>query len=812
MHTRFSITSLFFLLLLSFSVYSQSQQKKSLHAKRIYHPPKIDAHLGDTCWQHAPVAGDFIQYELTPGAPSARRSEVQLLYDDLALYIGAKLFDPSPDSILRELSTRDNEANADLFGVFFDTYNDDINAYLFAVTAAGTQIDGRLSSEGFDANWNGVWSSAHRHTPEGWVVEMRIPYSALRFQNSQTQKWGLNIFRKVRKLREFSFWNFCDPRIDAWVIQAGDLEGLEGITPPPRLSFSPYIAGLLNHSTDPASASAPFSYNVSGGADIKYGISDAFTLDMTLVPDFSQVQSDNKVLNLSPFEVQYQERRPFFTEGTELFNKGGLFYSRRIGGRPIDFDKVSNGPDSVLKNPSQTQLINATKLSGRTKKKLGLGIFNAVTDEVRATVIDREGNTVRPLTSPLINYNILVLDQALKNNSYFTLINTNVLRNARHYDANVTGMMLKLNNKKNMYSVTTSGFTSVKLHPDQPEDRGYAANFEVGKTGGNLRCTAYGNLKTDRFDNNDMGLQFITNFIESGISLAYNVYTPFWKLNNCFNSVKIVYQRMYKQNAFWNFGIYGNSVTTFRKKFITYGIDYGFEPVITYDYYEPRNMDRFYRYPINYRGGGFVSSDYRRRFALDVGFSLRIFDENRRLYRNVWISPRFRVNNKLSFIFESSFDNNTDDIGFVGRNDAGDTIYFGRRNLHTISNILSSALKFSNKTSLTFRLRHYWSEASYSQYYELGADGALNQSTYSVNKNRNFNALNLDVVFFWQFAPGSELNLIWKDAVQGEDQFITGNYGRNFGKTFDLPQNNALTIKVLYYIDYLMLKRKKKNA
>ncbi|HRD40410.1 MAG TPA: DUF5916 domain-containing protein, partial [Bacteroidia bacterium] len=251
------------------------------------------------------------------------------------IYINAFCYEVSSDSVLHELSTRDNEANADLFGVFFDTYNDDINAFGFFVTAAGTQIDARYSSEGQDFDWNAVWLSAVNITANGWAVEMKIPYSALRFSAKEEQTWGFNALRKIRRLREMSFWNPVLPTINALVRQFGHVTGLKKIKPPLRLSITPYVAGIINNYPYNQPGIDNTTYNASGGLDLKYGISDGFTLDMTLVPDFSQVQSDNQVLNLSPFEVQFQERRPFFTEGTELFNKGGLFYSRRVGGQPL---------------------------------------------------------------------------------------------------------------------------------------------------------------------------------------------------------------------------------------------------------------------------------------------------------------------------------------------------------------------------------------------------------------------------------------------------------------------------------------------
>lgn len=644
--------------------------QKSVKAIRIQNAPKIDAVLDDSCWMAAEVATDLIQRELRPDEPSTQNAEVRILYDNEAIYIGAQLYDNSPDSILRELSTRDNEANADLFGIFFDTYNDDINAYGFFVTAAGTQIDARYSTDGQDFDWNAVWISNVKINNKGWAIEMKIPYSAVRFSKKEIQTWGFNIVRKVRRTREMSFWSRLNPLIGAMVRQFGDLTGLENIKPPVRLSFSPYVAGIVNHYPYKTPGVNDLTYTASGGMDVKYGLSDAFTLDMTLVPDFSQVQSDNQVLNLSPFEVQFQERRPFFTEGTELFNRGGLFYSRRVGGTPVGYYDAFyqlNENEKIVNNPAQTQLLNATKLSGRTVGKLGIGVFNAVSNRMYATAQDTiTGDSRKILTSPYTNYNIIVLDQAMKNNSSLYLVNTNVTREGEYYDANVTGSGLRINNKKNTYTFGSSGVLTNRFFPDSAKPHtGYAANIDFGKSGGNFLWSFNGAMKSDRYNPNDLGILLLSNNVETGLELNYNLYKPFWRLNNLFNNLYISYQRMFNPNAFWNFGIYGSTRTTFARSFLTCGINYGIEPVITYDYYEPRIPNHYYTFPINYNWGGFISTDYRKKLALDIFTNYRYFIENNRRGFNVFIAPRYRMNNKLSFVFEFSDNIRADDIGFV---------------------------------------------------------------------------------------------------------------------------------------------------
>jgi hypothetical protein len=229
--------------------------------------------------------------------------------------------------------------------------------------------------------------------------------------------------------------------------------------------------------------------------------------------------------------------------------------------------------------------------------------------------------------------------------------------------------------------------------------------------------------------------------------------------------------------------------------------------VITYDYYEARIPGRFYTFPKNYNGGGFISSDYRKPFALDVSGNYRFFKENNRESYYLEVEPRYRVNNRLAFIYEVSNNIAYDNIGFVNYNAYTDTITFGRRNLQTVNNVISGVYKFTNKMSLTFRLRHYWSSAKYIQYYTLQRDGYLAPSLYANNHNVNFNAFNIDMVFFWQFAPGSELNIVWKNSLLKRENDINPDYYYNFKGSLNSPQNNMISIKVLYYIDYATLKK-----
>ena len=368
---------LFFSLLLSICaglLNAQQPPPRQLPAKRTVASIKIDGILEEPTWKEAAPATRFVEWRPTYGTieDTNTRTEIYLLYDNTSIYVGGYCHERTKDSVSKELVGRDRIGVNDYVGVIFDTYHDKINGFGFYVTPLGEQFDAKYSTtNGEDDSWSAVWDSESKIVHDGWTFEMRIPYSAVRFVSKENQTWGLNITRNRKKVGRQFMWNPVDPKVNGFVNQSGEWTGIEKIDAPIRLSFSPYLSAYVNHFPDDNSSTQNTTTSINGGMDVKYGISDAFTLDMTLIPDFGQVRSDNLVLNVTPFEVRYNEYRPFFTEGTELFNKGNLFYSRRIGAEPIhagEVENLINANETIVKNPQESKLIKATKISGRTKK------------------------------------------------------------------------------------------------------------------------------------------------------------------------------------------------------------------------------------------------------------------------------------------------------------------------------------------------------------------------------------------------------------------------------------------------------------
>lgn len=806
--------------LLSSIASAQTFDRKSMTAVRATEKPKLDGLLNDACWTDAESITGFVQNRPNPGAAPSQRSEVKVVYNDDAIYVGAYLYETAADSILNQLTQRDQIGNSDYFGVWFSPFQDGINGFEFITTPAGVQFDALLSTFGEDTDWNAVWQCETTIQDDGWIVEMKIPYSAIRFPKKEEQVWNLNFFRTIRRHREQSFWQHVDPQVAGFVNQSGVIHGINNIAPPPRLFFYPYASGYLQVNTDDqGNVLTGTSYN--GGMDIKYGISDAFTLDMTLIPDFGQVQSDNQVLNLSPFEVRFNEQRQFFTEGTELFTKGGLFYSRRIGGLPVNYGAANDqreDNESIISNPNTTQLLNATKVSGRNKNGLGIGVFNAVTAPEYATLQDNEtGDTREVQTSPLVNYNILVFDQNLKNNSFVTLINTNVLRDGATYDANVTGTRFSLKDKENVWELEGGGTYNRKFNWNDPvTDDGFAYNVGVNKISGNFNFGVGHAVESKYFDKNDLGFLFNPNELSTYLWGSYNIYEPFGRWNNLWSNFNVFHEMLHEPNVFTGLGINGN-VGINSRKFNTFNIFFNADPIGGYDYFGPRVDGSYFITPARMGGGGWYSSDYRKRVAIDASISGSVSEVPGWTEWNWRIEPRFRVNDKLDISYVYSHQNQFDERGWATHDDENDEIIYAVRDRFTRTNVLNTNYTFNNRMGLTFRLRHYWSYVDNHEFLALNDDGALDETDFqgffsdgTSEHDVSFNAFNIDMVYTWVFAPGSELSVVWKNSILDADQQLPDTWIDNFDRTVGLPQNNSFSIKVLYFVDYLTFVRKEK--
>ncbi|OSZ81652.1 hypothetical protein CAP36_06780 [Chitinophagaceae bacterium IBVUCB2] len=770
------------------------------------------------------MATGLIEFRPKVGAPEENitRSETYLMYDDDGIYFGGYLYERTKDSISTELRGRDGFGNNDFIGIIFDTYKDHQNGFEYFITPLNEQMDAKQSpvsnGDSEDFSWNAVWESGAVIHADGWSFEMFIPYSAIRFGSKNVQDWGLNITRRRQKTGQQYMWNPVDPNVNGFLTQEGYWTGITNIKAPLRLQFSPYFSTYANHFPANIPGVSNWSSQVNGGLDVKYGITPAFTLDATLIPDFGQVQSDNRILNLTPFDVQFNENRAFFTEGTELFSKGGLFYSRRIGVEPV-YNKLSVGTDEIVtKQPRESKLINATKISGRTQKGLGIGLLNAVTKPRYATLentISKENRTIE--VEPLTNYNVLVLDQTLKNNSSVSLVNTNVWRSGGAYDANVTAALFSLNDKKNMWNVSGKAALSNQIGylPDGKTLTGYSQSLSFGKTSGRFNFSVFQDITDTKYTNRDLGFFTNNNFLIHGLWVGYrwtepknwynrifiDINTRYSKLLTKINPIDQTYQtsnlnfniNMQSKKLWWVGGYVG---LTFREN----------------DFYEPRWMGHFFRRNASLGFGGWFESNSAKKYSFyGELFGRRLFNFYNGIGFDYFLQQNYRFNSKLSLTYRISVQPRFNNVGYA-YSENNSEIIFARRNRRTVENVLSSKYNFTNRMGLTFRLRHYYSSVDNKEFFTLRSDGKLNPNpAFNKNVNRNLNLFNIDMVYTWQFAPGSFLNLVWKSSVEEGNNIVEKNYIKNFNNTLEADQINNLSMKVIYFLDYLQIKNKKKK-
>ncbi len=806
----------FLLLLMSYSFFLSSQ--KELNTTLCNESIKIDGNLDEISWKNAEIAKDFIELEPESGQDAAFTSEVQVLYDDEAIYIGATLFDPSPGEIRNDLTARDEIRNGDWFFFILDTYKDGLNGLGFGLTAGGSQIDLKYINDGEEFSWDAVWESEVIITKEGWSLEMKIPYSAIRFPKSEVQEWYVNFGRYIRRTRVKSFWNQIDPDIDGFVIQSGLLKGIKEIESPLRLSLTPFV--VLGQEFSEGNSSQFYG----AGMDLKYGINDAFTLDMTIIPDFSQVRTDDRVNNLSPFEVQFDENRPFFTEGTELFNRGNFFYSRRIGGTPFYSNNIYDRADETdqVNLSSTSQLINATKVSGRMTSGTGIGFFNAVESREFAEIIDHEGGVNKVLANPLTNYNVLVVDQNLKHNSFVSLLNTSVLREGSGaYDANVTGTRFQVRDSSQTYEISGGAGLSQLYYSDKT-DLGYAYDLNLGEIKGKITYGVNLNVESASYNPNDLGFLRSPNERTIFTEISYNEYAPKnEKLARYNNWLAFGYSAIH-QPFKYNWWTIENGGFWFTSKFFGFGYNAALNPLPTHDYFEPRTSDfsRFYKRPSSITFRPFISTNYSKKLAIDIFSSIQFSNQKNRNTYSLNISPRWQMANNALIILSTEIQGLTGDEGFINKENIVDIgflsdetdIAFGRRNRNILENGIQFQYIFTNKMFANFRLRHYWDRVNYTKLLSLEKDGnvkELNDQEVDALRNEynsNTNFFNIDFNYQWRFAPGSDIVFTYQSNAFTSDNVINENYVTNLQNVFDNYNYHTISLKVLYFLDYYQLK------
>ncbi len=854
---------------------SQSPEKKLYPAVRITVPPDIDGILSDEVWQTGTWTGDFTQNEPYNGRPATQRTEFMILFDADNIYVAIKAYDSSPDSLVNRLTRRD-EVDGELAGIFIDSFHDLRTAFLFGVSSAGVKYDEMYTGDGEDqdATWDPNWWVRTSVGEEGWVAEMKIPFSQVRFEKNSGDVWGLNVVRYIYRNDELDFWQHIPKEAPGLVHLFGELTGFEEIKPRKILDVTPY--GVARAETFEAEPENPFhkdgkSFNVNGGIDAKVGVTNNMTMDLTINPDFGQVEADPSEVNLSAYETFFPEKRPFFIEGNNITNFGlgignggigndNLFYSRRIGRVPHGYPDLNDGWSADV--PTNTTILGAAKLTGKSKSGLSLGFVNALTAEEKAE-IDTIGGRITETVEPLTNYFVGRVQKDLKEGN--TIIGGILTSTNRQLDADVADKMHKaaytggfdftqyFKAKSWMFNLnaavsyvegsekaleqTQKSSTHYFQRPDKDYARLDTTRTSLAGSGGRLQVMKLNGKwnylcavlwKTPGFETNDLGYIRQTDQIFPVLWAGFNQYDP-----------KGIY-RQYNINA----DLY--SIFNFGGDFIQQGLEGNFSITFKnfWNAFTSGNISSTTRSAGMLRGGPMMkvpgnwninagfSSDSRKKlgFSLNSGFSKGFEDYFRN--SNYFMEIFYKPTNYLSFTFGPGYSRSFNELQYVTTQDynGNDRYIFASIDQETVN--ASIRINLNVRPDLTVQ---YWGQpfVATGRYYDHKyitdpmADNFhnrfstytnqqiyLNGEQYEIDENidgtvdysfdkSDFNVEEFlsNLVIRWEYNPGSSVYLVWSQTRSYSTD--TGNLDlvNDLGDLFDSGDNkphNIFLIKLSY--------------
>ncbi len=730
----------------------------------------IDGLLNETIWKENKGISYFKQRNPIEGSDPTQKTIVYIAYDDKYLYIAAHLYDSSPDSIVARLGRKDEKIDTDLFGVFIDPYHDKRSGFYFGLSAAGTYYDGVLFNDDWDDDsWDGVWIGEAKINSEGWSVEMRIPFSQLRFKEEKHPVWGINFRRDINRNGEEVFLTYTPKNESGFVSRFTDLVGLEGIKPSKNIQFLPYVRAKSEHiQTQKGNPFNDGSRQQFGfGADFKYGITSNITLDGTINPDFGQVEVDPAVINLSDFETFFSERRPFFIEGASIFRfgRGGsnsnwgfnwgdpsFFYSRRIGKAP-----TGPRPNSTefFDRPDGSRILGAGKITGKIGDGWNVGLVTAVTDREFADVQYQDGKRGKYEVEPLTSYNVLRVQKEFNEGRQgLGLISTAAIRkfkndalrdyiNSEAYSFGLDGWTFLDKNKTWVINGYT-GFSSVhgnkvKITDLQRDPRhrfqrpdfkyatfdtnatslnGYAGRFAINKQKGNWIFNSALGFIDPGFDTNDLGFLWRTNLVNAHIAGGYKWTEP----DEYFRQITII------GSAFGSQDFDGNNIGQglwFNARFTTlsynyFGLGGSYNPA-------SKNINRTRGGPITLNKAGivffsWVGTDSRKDISANLSADLYNGESGSKSY-GLNLDINWKPSDNFSLSLSPGFNWNFPDVQWVGAfSDSGATRTYGTRYVFgemrqiTFSSSFRANWTFSPVLSLQVYVQPLISSGNYSHF------------------------------------------------------------------------------------------------
>jgi len=827
------------------------------YAVRAARPPVIDGRDDDPVWRLAPPIGPFLEWQPTEGKPSRFGTEAKVAYDAANLYVFIRSFDPHPESIIRRLDRRDTFGPSDRVGFMVDAYHDRRSGFEFWVNAAGVKVDAAIFDDKEDPAWDGVWDVATRIDSLGWTAEFRVPLSQLRYPARPSHTFGLLLMRDIYRYNERTAWPQLSLAKAALVMQFGEVTGIEGLEAPRRVEAEPY-AVVKDASVITDNAFDRASHATVGG-DLKYRVASNLTLDATINPDFGQVEADPAVLNLSAYETFYQELRPFFVAGRGVFrfdvncndvncNSEGLYYSRRIGRTP---QLAGTFGDTTAQQP--TTILGAAKLTGRLPGGLAIGFMDAVTERDQKWFGEREqggsGDTLKT-TEPATNFAVLRLKQDLRNGAssiggMFTAVNRSVdAYSAPHLDRSAYAGAVDFRHRfpKDMYEISgsvdvsrvagsDSAITAIQtdaVHYYQRPDAGLpldsartalsgdAEEFKFDKVGGDHTNfeTAY-QRRSAGFEINDLGyLQRAdqqswstwVGYFDRHVTRLYQQFQWNWNWWQNWNTAGLPQERAFNTNLHLtlrnNWGIsFGGTVgqlgTTYDDRAARGG---------------PAMRQNPYLVPWVSIGG-----DDRRAVVPYLSIQTAYLDAGHT--QTLHISPEldWKVASRFNSAVSLQYVRNVNDIQWYGNftDSAGVTHYtFAHLPQTTLSLTLRLNYTFTPNISLQVYAQPFVSKGTYSNVRELSAtpraasyDDRYQPYTPPAGVHAptgfNYKAFQSNVVFRWEYRPGSTLFVVWNEGRQGSvGAEGTNDFQGDVRDLFRLHPMNTFLVKMSYWLNW----------
>jgi len=821
-----------FLLILLYCVITVSQsiaretEQNVIVATRTDTPPVIDGYVHDEVWSKAKVIDSFYQREPNDGEPATERTELRILYDDAALYISFICFDSEPDKIVSRLTRRDRRVPSDFVQVAIDSYNDKTTAFVFEVNAAGVKRDYLILNDGNseDITWDGIWDAAVVMRNDGWSAEIKIPYQTLRFSEADEQVWGFNAARMIDRNNEFALWSHIPQSSRAIVSRFGILRGLHNLNPPRSLLVLPYtLAGATRWPSDqlpqPLHRLDP---TIDVGIDLRYGISNNTTMNVTVNPDFGQVELDEVVLNLSAFETFYPERRPFFVEGASIFRTVGplgngllrthMFYSRRIGNQPSRYHYIPDSIDTenwhLKNNPSASPILGAVKLTTQSGNGWAGGFLNATTARTYKTLRSPDGDDVKIETETLSNYSVGRARYDLPNpGSYIGGIATSVIRENGVPQAYSGGIDWNFNTQN--YSFVTDGLAAMTYRNTRDGvQKGYHVQARVHTLSHeNILAMVGSNIFYKDFNPNDIGFNGATNI---GIYYAWfglRQLEPFWVIRRIQYTQFNYTSNIIDSGIQFLKGIEPNlSITWTNYWYTSLGGNLEFAGN---DPFESRGMG-IYKRPRRNQIWIYSRTDDRKPVTIGAqlqyaawgdagkerGFELPL--TVRAGYQTeLTVNPSYRISRRtIRWV--------TNAEGILEPESAASV--FGRHDVDQINATIRLTHTFNPDLTLQGYIQYFWARGNYYEFFNLKETGDLSplpveydKTTYR-NPDFNRSAFNINLILRYEYRPGSTIYMVWTHTKQESLNDYSVSPGSFFSRTLESPSLNVLMIKWSYAI------------